>query len=876
VSALATSLRIARRDALRFKARSALVVVMIALPVLGVGAADVLYRTFQLSPEQKATRLMGAAQATYLRVSGAPITQDAHSQIVTSREGPPSQPTAAFTSFLPLGSRSLSDRVGEADLSVGRVTTKGQLRALDYTDPLAKGLYRQTSGRAARTADEVVLTEAYARRLHVGLGATVSSRGRTAPYTVVGLVQDGSFTNRLTALVSPQFASAADPQPFLVSLPRVMTWDDVKRANAAGYLVRPRHRLAGTPALQGNYQPATASSPVTAISLVVGMVLLEIILLAGPAFAVGAKRQSRELALLAATGGERRDVRRTVLASGVVLGAAGGLLGVLAGIALGRFGVPQVTARTSSVPGPFDVRFLDLGALALVGVTTAVLAAVIPARNASRQDVVAALTGRRGQLRSLRRTPVIGVAVAVIGTIIAFRGAEARSVNTILAGSALAELGLVATTPFLVGLVGRLSPWLPLGPRLALRDASRNRGRTAPAVSAVLAAVAGSVAVGTYFASTDRFKADAYEPTAPRGAITVPFESDEQRAKLSEVEAALRRTIPGVTVTVVMGLLQYGPDQRYLDITRHVLRCSVQPGGAVPTRAELLAASRDPACHGHAFSSRFFGTPVVGGPEVLKALTGQQNEAYAAVLARGGLVGSREDVDPLGKASLRVLRSDVEPGRQHPSALTVPALALPPDAVQLEVLSPAAARRTGMTVLPIGLVASRSGVPSSAEEDQTRKALQDLAISGLEIERGYQSTKSTGLLALLLGSAVIVLGASGIATGLAAADGKADLATLAAVGADPTTRRTLAAFQSAVTAGLGTLLGAVAGLVPAIGMVRALNASALHASFPRLDPYPLVLPWTNILVTVLVVPLVAALAAALLTRSKLPLVRRLA
>jgi putative ABC transport system permease protein len=59
-------------------------------------------------------------------------------------------------------------------------------------------------------------------------------------------------------------------------------------------------------------------------------------------------------------------------------------------------------------------------------------------------------------------------------------------------------------------------------------------------------------------------------------------------------------------------------------------------------------------------------------------------------------------------------------------------------------------------------------------------------------------------------------------------------------------------------------------------MVRALNASALHASFPRLDPYPLVLPWTNILVTVLVVPLVAALAAALLTRSKLPLVRRLA
>jgi putative ABC transport system permease protein len=332
-----------------------------------------------------------------------------------------------------------------------------------------------------------------------------------------------------------------------------------------------------------------------------------------------------------------------------------------------------------------------------------------------------------------------------------------------------------------------------------------------------------------------------------------------------------------VTVTVVNGLQQYGKDQRYLDIARPtVLRCFVQSGGAVPTRAQLLAAARDQACHGRASASRFAGTQVVGGSEVLKALTGQQNAAYTSVLARGGLIGNREQLDAQSKALLRVLRADVDPARQHPAALSVPAASLPPDAVQREVLSPAAARATGLAVLPIGLVASRPGLPSAGEEDETRKALQDPDVSGLEVERGYQSTTSTGLLALLLGSAVIVLGASGIATGLAAADGKADLATLAAVGADPTTRRILAAFQSAVTAGLGTLLGAVAGLVPAIGMVRALNASALHASFPRLNPYPLVLPWTNLLVTVLVVPLVAALAAALLTRSKLPLVRRLA
>jgi putative ABC transport system permease protein len=684
VSALATSLRIARRDALRSKARSALVVVMIALPVLGVGVADVLYRTFQLSPEQQAVRLMGAAQATYEETAGAPITQDARAHVQTTSDRGRSHPTAAFSSFLPPGSRQLSDRSGEASLSVGTVTTQGLLRALDYTDPLAEGLYRQTTGRAPRTADEVVLTEAYAHRLHVGTGGTVASRGRSTPYTVVGLVRDASFTDRLTALVSPAYAAAPDPRPFLVSLPRPMTWDDVKRANAAGYLVRPRHELPGTPALQGSYTQPKGSSKVTAISLVVGMTLLEIILLAGPAFAVGAKRQSRELALLAASGGERRDVRRTVLASGVVLGSAGGALGVAAAIAAGRLVVSEVATRTSTVPGPFDVRVLDLAGLALVGIATAVLAAIIPARNASRQDVVAALTGRRGQLRSLRRTPVLGVVAATVGTIIAFKGAEARSVNTILAGSALAELGLVATTPFLVGLVGRLSPWLPLGPRLALRDASRNRGRTAPAVSAVLAAVAGSVAVGTYFASTDRFKEEAYLAQAPRGTVLVPLDSDDQRRQLSQVVATLQRTVPGATVTVVRGLSEYGQDQRGLTIDRPTVRsCSVRQGGPVPTRAQLLAAARDPACHGHSPSSRFAGYHVVGGPEVLAALTGVRDPAYTAVLNRGGMVGQIEEVDAHGKARLRALRGDAPPDQQKLAAWTVvPAAALPTTALQ--------------------------------------------------------------------------------------------------------------------------------------------------------------------------------------------------
>ena len=53
-SALAATLRIARRDALRARGRSALVIAMIGLPVLGVSLVSVLVSTYELTPEQQA------------------------------------------------------------------------------------------------------------------------------------------------------------------------------------------------------------------------------------------------------------------------------------------------------------------------------------------------------------------------------------------------------------------------------------------------------------------------------------------------------------------------------------------------------------------------------------------------------------------------------------------------------------------------------------------------------------------------------------------------------------------------------------------------------------------------------------------------------
>jgi putative ABC transport system permease protein len=119
----------------------------------------------------------------------------------------------------------------------------------------------------------------------------------------------------------------------------------------------------------------------------------------------------------------------------------------------------------------------------------------------------------------------------------------------------------------------------------------------------------------------------------------------------------------------------------------------------------------------------------------------------------------------------------------------------------------------------------------------------------------------------------VTLGAAGIATGLAAADGRRDLSTLAAVGASPRVRRALSLSQSGVIAGLGSVLGVLAGLGAAFAVLSALNQTWADR-WPAPRPYPLTVPW-QALGIMLAVPLVAMLGAGLLTRSRLPIERRL-
>src|SRR5215470_12712764 len=97
------ALRIARREVGRAKGRAVMVVAMIAVPVAALAFAAVTYDTFTLSPQERADRAMGSAQAAVRWPQDTAVhqTTDGHTfypaspqQQESARPGPaPAAPT---------------------------------------------------------------------------------------------------------------------------------------------------------------------------------------------------------------------------------------------------------------------------------------------------------------------------------------------------------------------------------------------------------------------------------------------------------------------------------------------------------------------------------------------------------------------------------------------------------------------------------------------------------------------------------------------------------------------------------------------------------------------------------------------------------------
>jgi putative ABC transport system permease protein len=900
-----TALRIARREAWRAKGRSALVVALIGLPVLALTFAAVTYDSFRLTETQELERSIGAADALVHWEYDRPVSQsvDGQASVPTTAGAdadtydPPEVTEAELQAVLPPSSRLVPLRRGQLDFHTATGIGGLASEEADLADPIHEGRIALRDGRAPAAPGEVAITREASDRLGASIGDQVSTADNSHSWTVVGVVEYLEWFQEAVVFY-PATPAIIPANSWLVDAVAPVTWDQVLALNQHGIVVRSMAVVRDPPPdeqidpVWQTWDGPTDREALAVGVLVSGLALLEVVLLAGPAFAVGARRRQRELALVAASGGTPAHQRRIVLADGVVLGLAGAVAGIAVGALAAVAGIPLLEELFyHERAGGVRLWPAALAAIAGLAVVIGLLAALVPAAVAARQDVVAALAGRRGVVRSRRRWLVLGLALTALGAVVASAGAWRVDSGLVLGGLVASELGLVLCTPALVGLVARTGRVLPLAPRIALRDTARNRAAAAPAISAVMAAVAGSVALGMFIASDNARWDDLYEPGMPPGYVHIGYEvwSGDHPARLPEdqraaVRAAMQATLPAERVVDVPGPAcppDAGPEA-YCSLS-----IPTPPENECPhweaystrqlTGDEQRAALADPRCDVEMWSGESLGTIVDDGT-LLPSLTGASGgdaAAAAATLRAGGVVVS----DPLllvgGSATIEVwtgMEATAPSGR-----LTAPAYVLTSGAMSpyTHFVSPDLVAAAGMVSEPARAVAVTSRMPSQAEQDATTAAVSGISPDlYLGIERRWSEVRDPTILILTLAAGVITLGAAAIATGLAATDRRADLSTLGAVGASPRVRRMLSLSQSGVVAGLGAVLGSAAGLGAALTVMVGMNRRIV-GTWPVEPPYPLLVPWPTLLVVLVAVPVVAMLGAGLLTRSRLPIERRL-
>ncbi|GAB2600408.1 ABC transporter permease [Pseudactinotalea suaedae] len=878
------ALRIAWRDARRNKGRTVLVVAMIALPLLaGTTLITVLRSATPTLATTAQVELGDAAQARVQATGcGDGLVQSIDGYLSSCMGDIVETPDQGVLLAETFGSDLVVALDATGTISSGAAARTWNVREVDLA--ALPGIVAPTDGRLPREAGEGVIGEPLAQQLGVSVGdpVEVTLDGQTTVIEIVGTTADiQTFSFTVTEADAHYLYVAPGTLPtdgvgsrlWFVIGDDPVSWEQVLELNAAGLLVQSRAVLLDPPSA-GAVPFNDVNGPdlrMTAYVAGVGaLLLIELVLLIGPAFAVGARQQARQLAQVAAHGGSPRDLRRIVLASGLVTALAGGGAGIVLGLLAGLV-IYVVLGRTDSALPNLVLPTWEAPLLLLVALAVGLAAASIPARTASRADVVATLGGRRVEATTPRGVPRLGLAVAVLGTLTAALGALIVEPVVLLSGVVLLEIGIILSAGGAVALVARFAPRVGVAGRFALREAARHRTRTGPAVAAVIAAVAVASTLMMYVAGTERAQQDDWEPLLPDPSVVVRFspglDPDEGAELVASVADETGSEVPFDAIHPVVAIATEGADSvRLADI-----HAEVAPEKGCP-EDQLTDAERrtDPRCQ-NVFHSGPFGAMVDDG--TLMAELKIADDRASELLASGGaLVPSDIFVWSDGRAHLRIDTFDPssadEPGfRTVTSDAAVVDWA---DRLGSLVISPQVAEAAGLESVAAGALVVSAEPLDDVDVARLTGAFYEMD-DGVQVWRDDPPMSSTGtpLMIALAIATIVALVATGLATGLAGSHIAPDLATLLAVGAAPRTRRRIVAAQSVVIAGVGAALGTIAGL--ALGGVVVLWERA-QGAWPD---FPFVVPW-QLLALVVAIPAVAGASGYLFVRSRLPLVRRLA
>lgn len=800
------ALRLAARSARRERWRSLLLVAVLAVPVFAGGYLLAADSATLRTPERTDSWRLGSAD---LKVSVTDLNAAGHA--------------------LPAGSRTSSIVSGRTIVDSSRGMFATAYIGADPSDPLTEGLFVIRQGREPRSAGEVAVSSAMRERLAVDVGQLIDAGMPERRLVVVGVVDATEALGRESLLVPAQWPLSPEPhEAALVDL----------SGAAEGWL--PPSGVGYTP--PASLDPAERAQRLAAVALVAGFAAFQVVLLVGAAFAMSARRQQRDLAILAAMGATRAQVGRVVLAKGVMLGAAAGVLGL--GLAATTFYTSEsLLERLTDHPVADGVPVLSWMVLWSLAVVLGGLAALGPARGLSARSLAPRLSHREvAGSRTSRRLTWLGLGLLAVGAVVVLYSVhpEVAALTPAVGGAGLVLCGLAALSPGLVSVVGRLSARAALPARLALRHASRHRLRNGAAVAAVCAAFSGSVGMSLFLAADT---STAQVTNASTGQVLLPpeasgFLTEREMSRLAAILSA-RRVVR----------LEIARDTTVL-MARHT-RGSGHPPVDPPQQV------------------------AVGGDDVVRAVVGRAlSETERGALARDHALVFYPELYESGSANLGGAGEELERERV---ALPATLLALPQLYRELPgaVVSPATAAQLGLTTTAGRVIFDVDRVPASAELDRTRdlvfaaqlRAGADAPAAPVELTVGRPNTDEVTsqpmVYALAMASVVVAVFATGLAVALSNAEMRDEMAILAAVGGGPLIRRLIAACQAGLVVGLGTVLGVVAGFAPAAGLFAARPDLTWHV------------PWWGLAITVVAAPSAAITGTIVFTRSTLELARRI-
>ncbi|MDT4988593.1 MAG: putative transport system permease protein, partial [Micromonosporaceae bacterium] len=240
-----------------------------------------------------------------------------------------------------------------------------------------------------------------------------------------------------------------------------------------------------------------------AVALLVGVFLIL------NTFSIIVAQRTQELALLRAMGAARGQVIRSVLLEAAIIGVVSWLIGLALGVGIGYAGAAALAALTGDLkvasigvpPAAVIVSFV-------VGVGVTMLAALMPAFQASRIPPVAAMRQSAANDRPLTKLTVAGGILLVGGGGALAYGlsgkAHGATLPLVLGGVLATFIAVALLTPLLgrpvVSLLGRLFAWSMPG-QLGRRNSARNPRRTAITAAAMMISVALVTGISTIFAS---------------------------------------------------------------------------------------------------------------------------------------------------------------------------------------------------------------------------------------------------------------------------------------------------------------------------------------------------------------------------------------